>query len=115
MRTQLWAIALAMVATLLGAFAALLLKLGVKGFEFQKGAVAVAKISAALLLYVVAIFLFFFALKGGQLSVLTPIDSLTYIWTTLLSYYFLNERITARKVAGVALIVFGVVIVTASK
>jgi uncharacterized membrane protein len=52
------------------------------------------------------------ALKYGELSVLTPVTSLTYIWACLFSGIFLKERMTRRKWLGVALIVFGVVLVT---
>jgi uncharacterized membrane protein len=52
------------------------------------------------------------ALKYGDLSVLTPVTSLTYIWACLFSGIFLKERMNRRKWLGVGLIVLGVALVT---
>jgi len=52
------------------------------------------------------------ALRFGELSVLTPISALTYIWACLFSVRILKERMTQRKWLGVSLIVVGVVLVT---
>lgn len=42
-------------------------------------------------------------------TVVMPMTSLTYIWTMFFSYYFLKEKITKRKMAGIFLIVAGAV------
>ena len=52
--------------------------------------------------------LFILALRKGQLSVLYPIISVTYVWVILLSPILLNESINSYKLVGVGLIVFGV-------
>jgi uncharacterized membrane protein len=46
-------------------------------------------------------------LRFMEYSVVLPLTSITYIWTMLVSYLFLKEKITARKIAGVCLIVIG--------
>jgi uncharacterized membrane protein len=48
------------------------------------------------------------ALRDGELSVLYPIYSVSYIWVTLLSMYFFQERMNVWKGAGVVLIMGGV-------
>jgi drug/metabolite transporter (DMT)-like permease len=48
------------------------------------------------------------ALRTGQLSILMPIYSLSYVWVGLLSAFFFGDRINAWRVAGIALIIFGV-------
>ena len=48
------------------------------------------------------------ALRDGELSVLYPIYSVSYVWVTLLSMYFFQERLNVWKVAGVLLIMAGV-------
>jgi drug/metabolite transporter (DMT)-like permease len=48
------------------------------------------------------------ALRDGELSVLYPVISLTYIWVVFLSVLVLHEPLTAWKIAGVSLICLGV-------
>jgi len=48
------------------------------------------------------------ALRQGELSMLYPIISLSYVWVTLLSYTLLGEKPNPLKVAGVIVIVVGV-------
>ena len=45
-------------------------------------------------------------------SVILPLTSLTYIWTMVLSYFILKERITVKKIAGVCLILVGAIIIS---
>ena len=52
--------------------------------------------------------LFILALRKGQLSVLYPIISITYVWVILLSPILFNESISSYKIVGVGLIVLGV-------
>jgi len=48
------------------------------------------------------------ALKDGQLSILYPIISLSYVWVNLLSMYFFHEHMNFYKAIGIALIIGGV-------
>jgi multidrug transporter EmrE-like cation transporter len=48
------------------------------------------------------------ALREGELSVLYPIISLTYVWVNLLSMYFFHEHMNFWKAFGIGLIVTGV-------
>lgn len=50
------------------------------------------------------------ALRQGELSMLYPIISLSYVWVTLLSYTLLGERPSLFKNIGIAVIVVGVAI-----
>ena len=45
-------------------------------------------------------------------SVILPLTSLTYIWTMILSYFILKEKITVKKIAGVCLILVGAIIIS---
>lgn len=40
-------------------------------------------------------------------TTLYPLSSVTYIWTMILSYFLLSEKITKRKLVGIALIITG--------
>jgi len=53
------------------------------------------------------------ALRFGELSILYPINSLTYISSCLFATKFLKEKMTLLKWSGVLLIVIGVLLVTA--
>ncbi len=48
------------------------------------------------------------ALKDGQLSILYPIISLSYVWVNLLSMYFFHEQMNFWKGFGIVLIIGGV-------
>lgn len=50
-------------------------------------------------------------LKYGELSVLYPIISLSYIWVAILSIKFLNEKMNINKWAGILLIIGGVILI----
>jgi len=50
------------------------------------------------------------AFKHGDVSVLYPIISTSYIWVTLLSNYYFAEPITIYKWAGVAGVVIGLTV-----
>ena len=109
MAAQLWAILLVMSATLIGAFGPILLK--------KASAKRLSKLSTlatnyhlfgGVALYAVGTLLFIPALRGGDLSVLYPLVSVTYIWVSLLSVRFLGEKMNRLKWAGIALIIVGV-------
>lgn len=63
-------------------------------------------------LYLLSAVLNIYVLKYLDYSVVLPLTSITYIWTMVLSYFSLKERITVKKVFGVALIVGGAVLVS---
>jgi len=63
-------------------------------------------------------FLYFFAMVLNIIiftkvpySVVTPLGTVTYIWTLIISYKFLNEKITKKKLLGVFFIIFGCAII----
>ena len=109
MATELWAIGLVILATLVGAFGPILLK--------KASARKLSKISSLIKnyylfggvsLYAIGTMMFIPALKGGDLSILYPFVSVTYIWVSLLSVKFLGEKMNFLKWAGISLIIMGV-------
>ena len=50
-------------------------------------------------------------LKKMEYSIVLPLTSITYIWTMILSYMILKEKITKKKIGGVILILIGAVCV----
>ena len=59
-------------------------------------------------LYGVSTMLLVLALRKGQLSVLYPVISLTYVWVVILSMYVFKESMNMWKALGLTVIVAGV-------
>lgn len=59
-------------------------------------------------LYGLSTVLLVLALRDGELSILYPVISLTFVWVTVLSSVLFGEAVTANKLAGIAMIVAGV-------
>jgi|TARA_B100001964_G_C14229354_1_gene599254 multidrug transporter EmrE-like cation transporter len=109
MATSLWAMALAVLVTIIGTFGALFVKLGSRTFSFNPMAIIKNyKLIIGIALYGIANILFILALKGGDLSVMFPLLALGYIWIIPVSIKFLGEKITTSKLAGIAFILVGV-------
>lgn len=63
-------------------------------------------------LYLISSILNIWMLKSLDYSVVLPLTSLTYIWTMMLSYAILKEKITKKKIEGVLLILLGAIFVS---
>lgn len=63
-------------------------------------------------LYLISAVLNVYILRYLDYSVVLPLTSITYIWTMILSYMILKEKITVKKMLGVALILIGAVFVS---
>ena len=59
-------------------------------------------------LYGISTLLLILALRDGELSLLYPVISLTYVWVTLLSIFIFHETVNVFKIVGVAVICGGV-------
>jgi drug/metabolite transporter (DMT)-like permease len=58
--------------------------------------------------------IWFIALAGADLSVVSPIGSMQYILILITAHYFLGEKINALKLIGTLLVVAGIVLVAMS-
>jgi len=63
------------------------------------------------LAYGTAAILFLYALRGGELSVLYPIWSLSFVWIFFVSSFILKESINLLNWIGVLFIIIGVSLV----
>ncbi len=109
MATQLWAIGMVILATIIGAFGPILLKkASAKRLSKLSSLATNYHLFGGVALYAIGTLLFVPALKGGDLSVLYPFVSLVYIWVSLLSVRFLGEKMNKFKWLGIALIIMGV-------
>jgi len=109
MATQLWAIGLVILATMIGAFGPILLKkASAKRLSKLSSLATNYHLFGGVALYAIGTLLFIPALKGGDLSVLYPLVSVAYIWVSLLSIKFLGEKMNKFKWLGIVLIIIGV-------
>ncbi|MCX6597555.1 MAG: 4-amino-4-deoxy-L-arabinose transferase [Acidobacteria bacterium] len=110
-------VVLVLLCTFLGAAAQVLMKIGGNGLAGVSASQLVAE--PALLmknlpllggysLYGLSTVLLVLSLRRGQLSVLYPIISLTYVWVLLLSVVIFHESLNPWKISGVLAIVTGV-------
>ena len=64
-----------------------------------------------LVLYACGALIMIVAYKYGKLSVLQPMLCLSYVFAIFLAVSILNEQINAMKLAGIVVIIFGVVMI----
>ena len=110
--TKLQSVGLVFICTVLGAAAQVLMKIG--GTQLQHFEVARILTDLPLIagyaLYGINTVLLMLALRDGELSLLYPVIALTYVWVTILSVFFFHEEVNLMKVAGIAIIMGGVIV-----
>jgi multidrug transporter EmrE-like cation transporter len=107
-------IALVFCCTILGAAAQILMKWGANHLA-SPGLIGMATnmpLMAGYTLYGFSTVLLVLALKDGELSLLYPVIALTYVWVTALSFLIFHDTVNAFKVAGIVIIVAGVVVLS---
>ena len=108
------AMVLVVVATLIGTWGALYFKLGADKLTskiLQLENLKIKELWIAVVCYGVSSIFFLGGLRGGDLSVLYPITSLTYIWVALLSMKVLKETMNSYKWLGIVFILIGVTVI----
>ena len=109
MGAELWAIGLVVFATLVGSFGPILLKkASARKLSKFKSLITNYPLMGGVALYAIGTILFIPALRGGDLSILYPFVSLSYVWVSLLSVKFLGEKMNLMKWFGIGLIIVGV-------
>ena len=99
---------LVFMASVVGSFGAVCLKLGSAKLTRSMMSFANRSLVLGVALYLGSSVFYALGIKGGQLSVLYPMVSLGYIWTILWARLFFKEPFTPQKFAGLALILLGV-------
>ena len=72
------------------------------------------RILPGFVIYAVGALIMTIALGYGELSVLQPVNSMSYVFALILSAIFLTEPITILKVAGILVIITGVILMGGS-
>ena len=101
-----------MFCTVLGAAAQVLIKLGANALPHPGlwQMITSLHLLGGYSLYGMSTVLLVLALREGELSLLYPVISLTYVWVTVLSVAVFHETLTPLKIAGILLIVAGVAV-----
>lgn len=109
MVTHLWAAGLVILACLIGGFGPIFMKKASKTFSFNiLGILKNYNLILGVFFYGVGSILFLPALKGGELSVLYPLVSTTYIFVGFYSMWLLKEKMNTLKWWGIFSIILGV-------
>lgn len=105
-----FAIFLVLIATLISALGSLYFKIGSEKLSRKnlKNLMKNYGLIKGVILYGISSVFYITALKFGELSFIYPLVSLSYIWVSLLSIKFLNEKMNFWKWSGVFLIITGV-------
>jgi multidrug transporter EmrE-like cation transporter len=103
---------LVFLCTLIGAAAQILLKLGATQLVSSNPVRMLMNpwIFCGYALYGISTGLLILALRKGELSLLYPVISLTYVWVTILSLVIFRETMNPYKVIGLGVIVAGVAV-----
>ncbi len=110
MTTQLWEIGLVAFSTIFSGAGPILIKKGlnlVNKIDLKK-IIFNWRLIAGIAFYGFSFIITIPALKRGDLSILYPLVSLSYIWVCLFSTKFLGEHMNMKKWAGIFLIILGV-------
>ncbi len=113
MRTGFWkAVVLVILCTIFTTLGQILYKYSASSFSFTlQGTLGNTWLLAGLASYGLGAFLLLLALKYGNLSLVYPFVSLTFIWVVVSSFFFFGEIITIGKGIGVAFIILGTILV----
>ncbi len=111
--TSSQSIALVFLCTVFGAAAQMLIKHGANDLTSGHPLAMITSVPlvSGYSLYGISTILLILALRDGELSILYPVISLTYVWVTLLSVYFFHEQLKPLRLLGVTLVVVGVAVI----
>ncbi len=106
--TPFSSIVLVLLASFIGSFGAVFLKLGSAHLSRGIRGLFNWQLITGIALFLGSSIPFIMALKHGELSVLYPMVSLSYVWAMLWSRMLFSEPITKQKVGALVLILGGI-------
>lgn len=106
MTINLLIFALLIVMTLLGSVAAFFLK---KASDYKSIIELIKNVNLYIGagLYLLSAIINIVVLRFLEYSVVLPLTSITYVWTMIISYLFLKEKVGIKKLIGVSFVVIG--------
>jgi drug/metabolite transporter (DMT)-like permease len=112
MATKTFAIIMMILCTILTSFAQVFYKKASGSLSFNLLELIINyNLIIGLIMYAVAAVIMIIAFKFGEVTVLYPIVTLSYVWVSLLSVYFFNEVMTFYKWLGVLVIIIGIIFI----
>jgi multidrug transporter EmrE-like cation transporter len=114
MKTPLSSMGLVFIASLIGSFGAVFLKMGAD--RLKMGIKHIFSVPAAIgvALFLISSVFFVLGIRHGELSVLYPMVSLGYIWTMVWSRIFFKEPITRPKYVALGMILVGITMIASA-
>lgn len=98
-------------ASLVGSVGAAFLKGGAEHIHRDiRSLITNWRLAAGIVFFLASSILYLKGIKKGELTVLYPMVSLGYVWTLVWSRVFFGEPWTKGKLLGVAVILFGIVL-----
>ena len=88
--------------------------MGTKLSSFQGIVSLVLSVAPGFIVYALGALVMTIALGSGELSVLQPINSMSYVFALILSAIFLTDPITPLMVIGIFVIIIGVILIGGS-
>src|SRR5580698_5034995 len=106
--TPLSSILLVLSASLIGSMGMVFLKKA--SAHLHKSFLHIISLNSAIgvTLFVISSFVYLTGIRNGQLSVLYPMVSLSYVWAMFWARLVFNEPLTKQKFAGLGLVLVGV-------
>lgn len=103
---------LLIIMTVLGAFGGFFFKKSTENIKNIKNIIFCKELYIGGILYFISAFLNIYILKYLPYIIVLPMTGITYVWTLLISYRFLKEKITRNKKIGILLIILGASIIS---
>jgi len=113
--TPIISIVLVMVAAIIGSMGAVFLKMGAEPLRYGIRHALNVKLAAGVGLFLGSSVFYLLGLRRGEVSVLFPMVSVSYVLGAVWSKVFFGEPFTKAKFLGLALILIGVVFVGLGK
>ncbi|MCR5801483.1 MAG: EamA family transporter [Lachnospiraceae bacterium] len=99
-----------LISTLTSSFASLFLKKSSNNDKGKLGILFSPFFYLGGIMYVTAATIMIYLMKVIPYAIIMPLGSVTYIWTMFISNRLLGEKITAKKIIGMCVIILGVVL-----
>jgi uncharacterized membrane protein len=113
--TPIISIILVLTAAVIGSMGAVFLKLGAEPLRYGWRNALNVKLAAGVGLFLGSSVFYLLGIRRGELSVLFPMVSISYVLGALWSKVFFGEEFTRAKFLGLVLIMIGVVFVGLGK
>ncbi len=115
MKTPLSSFFLVFLASIVGSFGAVFLKLGAEKLRYGIRHIISAQAAFGVALFLGSSVFYNWGIKNGQLSVLYPISSLSYVWALIWSRLFFREKLSAQKIIALGIILLGILLVGSTR